>query len=98
MKKHNLPSITQEEWRLGEKSENPPNGIRIVDVQDVTIATCWQIPGDMPKQALANAILVKAAPDMLEALKFTLDQAGLDKQGNVWKIIQKAIAKAEGKK
>lgn len=53
------------------------------------------------EQAAANAALIAAAPEMLEALKyvvFNADLAAAGFTGDQIKMIQAAIAKAEGEK
>ena len=59
---------TQEEWRIGVKEDNPRNGVRIVDVQDVTIATCWKHQGDTPWKAKANAAHIVKCVNMHDEL------------------------------
>lgn len=55
------------------------------------------IRGRTPEEAMANARLIAAAPDLLEALETLLKQA--EKQGAVgiyWDEAKSAIAKAKG--
>ena len=59
---------------------------------------CAHVSGATPEEAKANAKLITAAPDMLEALKMALDKA---EQGNAfWNTdiqqMREAIAKTEG--
>ena len=60
---------TTERWQLGVGEDNPPNGIRVVDCQDVTIATIWKQPYDSERWAVSNAQLFVASKDLLDALK-----------------------------
>ena len=60
---------TTERWQLGVEEDNPYNGIRVVDCQDVTIATIWKQPHDSDRWAPSNAQLFVAAKDLLEAAK-----------------------------
>lgn len=51
---------------------------------------------DFQQQLLANAQLIAAAPDLLEAAKRTLDSIGCLDPTTIKKQLKQAIAKAEG--
>lgn len=70
-----LTGYTPEEWRRGEPSDNPEGGIRIVDVQDCTIATVWHNELDDPSWAEANVELILESPRLLELAKLGLELA-----------------------
>ena len=50
------------------------------------------------QRALANASLIAAAPDMLEALKNLENDDGKTMPASAWALVQDAIRKAEEKK
>jgi uncharacterized protein (DUF58 family) len=57
--------------------------------------TIAYVPNDVtPKEQEANARLIAAAPELLEALKEILARAGFNQGG--WRDARAAIAKAEG--
>jgi hypothetical protein len=96
---------TTERWQLGVEEDNPSDGIRVVDCQDVTIATIWKQPHDPERWAVSNAQLFAAAKDLLDAAKEAIRQAreyremGRDVPtngvGNPFESLEQAIARAE---
>ena len=82
---------------------------RVMDVQEVTVALCYQQPADT-WLAESNARLIAAAPELLEALKCTLEAlenwvelvlAGDEDRDPTYEALQASraraiIAKAEG--
>ena len=53
---------------------------------------------EIPKDGIANARLIAAAPELLEAAKGLLSYNGLDWQITTgWKALRSAIDKAEGR-
>lgn len=73
---------TQEPWSIIEYDPANPYAIQegevmVVDVQGVSIAKCYQQPGDVEGQALANARVIAVAKDaiaILERLKRQLPE------------------------
>ena len=62
----------------------------------VAIASCSVIA--LPyKEHQANARLIAAAPDMLEALKNLENDAGTTMPASAWVLVQDSIRRAEGK-
>lgn len=57
------------------------------------IAKCSTIPG---MEDIANSKLIRAAPDMLEALERIRDHYGFRKDGPDFPYLHAAIAKAKG--
>ncbi|MBK7366158.1 MAG: hypothetical protein IPI97_14670 [Nitrosomonas sp.] len=71
-------------------------GIYAADGHTVLVETD---DGNYPPK-LADALLMAAAPEMLEALKFVLKDNNADSTmlgPSAWEIVSKAIAKAEGR-
>lgn len=62
-----MPKHTPGPWRLPEGPTLFPDGIRVADEQDVTIATVWKQPYDPSEWAEANARLIAAAPELHSA-------------------------------
>lgn len=93
---------TPEEWHIEETTTD--GDIRIVDVQGVTIATVWCQPLDPEEWSQANARLIAAAPEMLDALK-AQEMADADPEASRRKgyfdraldMRRAALANAEGK-
>jgi hypothetical protein len=56
-------------------------------------------PADIDPETQANARLIAAAPDLLEALQLVVDTYGFDSSTDsaIWQTACAAIAKAEGK-
>ncbi len=78
--------------------------VRVMDEQEVTVALCYQQPGDT-WTAEANAALIAAAPELLAALAalVTYDTADAEppapdtREYEILKAARLAIAKAEGR-
>jgi hypothetical protein len=71
----------------------------IIETDDRTIATTLHY-GDTDKQADANARLLAAAPELLEACKAALSELAMPEismEGRLQKVLRAAIAKAEDK-
>lgn len=83
------------------------NGQAVVRSDHYEVATCWHhCVMSIEAEMRANALLIAAAPDMLEALKGVLpymeqsENAGLiGHEGCHWpvELVRAAIAKAEGR-
>lgn len=65
------PAHTPGPWHEEDLGES--GNILITDVQGVTVATCWRQPLDPPEWVEANARLIAAAPELLEALESAFD-------------------------
>ena len=93
---------TPKPWLAGaimgrdENAHKP--GVIDITYHGRTIATITPgtMSGDSLMEAEANALLIEAAPDMLEALKNLENDDGSIPQ-HAWKMVKAAIAKAEGK-
>lgn len=87
------------------------NGQRVVRGEDIEVCTCWHhCVGSIEKEMEANARLISAAPELLEALRAAVDcgmvpkssaseggAVGYASQVKVADQIRAAIAKAEGR-
>jgi len=88
---------------------NPDSGAMICKVLEADDFPCLEegTHGDVQDECLANARLIAAAPDMLEALKAAKETIRVWHGPNAWdiydrsspemKAINEAIAKAEGR-
>jgi len=78
-------------WSLGDLDHN---GQRVVRAEHIEVATCWHhCVGGLEAQMEANACLIAASPDLLEALR----AAVADELGDNWQVrARAAIAKATG--
>ena len=91
-------SHTLGEWHCGLWRENGNlPGVPIIKDNGLVLAHVWFNRYDqLPLEAKANARLIAAAPDLLEALKVLLD----NKDNNEWltgeTAARAAIKKAEG--
>jgi hypothetical protein len=83
-------------WRLDVPE--PDGEIIVMDEQDVSIDTIWKQPLDPSEWVEANARLIAAAPELLEALEavqqITSEGNNLVDDDLAW--IRSAIAKAKG--
>lgn len=94
-------TYTQGPWKVG-KERNPMGEVRIVPAnnENFTIALTREdyIGSEMRD---ANARLIAAAPDLLEALHHAINMLGNQYSGEGrekgWKSIEAAISKAEGR-
>ena len=89
------PKFTPGPWRI-----SLPDECVVVDRGGYDIADCSALYESEPKQCEANARLIAAAPDMLEALKAIIDA---DERGQgvrfaeAMEAAERAIEKAEPK-
>jgi hypothetical protein len=94
-------------WKINECGEIEATGTIIGNVYGIDDYPCLdddQID-DAGKECLANGVLISSAPDLLDALKRSMDvfeymtseefEHGADKP--IRDLVRKAIAKAEGK-
>jgi len=84
-------------WSVDQLDDN---GQRVVRGEHIEIATCWHhCVGSIEKEMEANAHLIAAAPDLLDALRDAL--AYMDR--GTWpgydpvQTAKRAISKAEGR-
>ena len=89
---------TPEPWTIDEDgmichvTTDPFTGKRVnIYVAEI----CFIGPGTLPAQR-ANARLIAAAPDMLEALENLENDALVAMPATAWQMVQDAIAKARG--
>ena len=82
-------------WKYS--TEPQPNGCPIIGAQGLMIAMLAHTvkQADQRETALANARLIAAAPELLEALKLAQSIIGHPEDAHS-KLIAAAIAKAEG--
>lgn len=85
-------------WSLGDLDHN---GQRVVRAEHIEVATCWHhCVGGLEAQMEANARLIAASPDLLEALDWLvgcLGDGSLQNDGGFYLAkARAAIAKATG--
>ncbi|MCY4318329.1 MAG: hypothetical protein OXE76_03895 [Alphaproteobacteria bacterium] len=78
------PKFTPGPWRVSLSDE-----CAVVDRDGCDIADCGALYESEPEQCEANARLIAASPDMLEALKAIIDNRWLTRR------VQESINKAE---
>lgn len=104
------PQHTPGPWKVirGELGGTNDQMVYVVDANSkavtLPIKISWPIKWDEGEQILANAHLIAAAPDLLEAAKNALSlieqkpQSSMTEQAIQWEEeLRAAIAKAEGK-
>ncbi len=80
-------------WHVGMP---PPNGEQAIGAQNGMMVAVATTGVGMKEETLANARLIAAAPELLEALKDLLDKVSIDDWNEkVYYQAQAAIAKAE---
>ena len=84
-------------WEVAYQDKN---GQSVVKGEHIEVATCWHhCVGSIEKEMHANARLIAAAPELLEALKEIVDAAdgaGWEQLDPSFKKARAAIAKATG--
>lgn len=75
--------MTPEPWSI-DTVQPDKHGIRIVDVQDCTIATVWRNPLDPPEWAEDNARLIVNAKKLFAAAVAALDFFNETRAGQEW--------------
>jgi hypothetical protein len=89
---------TPEPWAYQLLSDHNGTFYKITDEQGVTIADVPVNPFDPPAWPEANARLIAAAPDLLDAVEQVLEASedGGDMENIDWKMLRAAIAKVQG--
>lgn len=87
-------------WKVGEHTHkrllHAENAVEVQDARGYMVACLFMKNRDMDgRQDAANARLIAAAPDLLDALKMAL-AGGFACPAAVERVMQDAIAKAEG--
>lgn len=90
---------TKGPWEVAEPDRN---GQAIVRAEEYEVATCWHhCLGSIEKEMEANARLIAAAPELLEALRGIIEIGKRDmsnpKYDGYFESACAAIAKAEGR-
>lgn len=80
-------------WELGYLDHA---GQRVVRQEHIEVCTCWHHSvGSIEREMEANARLIAAAPELLEALKLVVTRCGPKSRDGA--LARAAIAKAEGR-
>lgn len=82
-------------WKAKDQGEGPRGKSLGICISGGNGLPVFFLPRGKPEEGMANALLVAAAPDLLEALKGILTIT--DRNHVVWEKARAAIAKAEGK-
>jgi hypothetical protein len=91
---------TSAPWRFTTKGWHP--GFRVWDANDLRVCHCDNFH-HTPEQSEANARLIAAAPDLLEAAKWGRDllkrlEPGITEENPVYGSLVDAIDKAKGRR
>lgn len=80
-------------WEVAYQDKN---GQSVVKGEHIEVATCWHhCVGSIEKEMHANARLIAAAPDLLDALKQAVKLNGFREFNDHIPAMKAAIAKAE---